>query len=201
MKFKELKTPSPHIIIDNFLTDDEIESIKNEIKILLPNMKPGINMKPGMKQFAKLDKKNKNNLNIWLDDFYNNKRNESNILQYMKKIWNKDIMNFMDNTYSSIFRTYRYTAKDSTLLSAYKNNSFYKKHTDSGDGGLFLTTNLMIGYGFKGGDFKLGNKVIPFKNNRLIIFESHREHSVTKIKTDNNPDNWRYSIQYFARFK
>tara|TARA_R110000744_G_scaffold306961_1_gene415179 strand:+ start:109 stop:696 length:588 start_codon:yes stop_codon:yes gene_type:complete len=195
MKFKELKTPSPHIIIDNFLTDDEIESTKNEIKILLPNMKPG------MKQFAKLDKKNKNNLNIWLDDFYNNKRNESNILQYMKKIWNKDTMNFMDNTYSSIFRTYRYTTQDTTLLSAYKNNSFYKKHVDDCAGGLFLTTNLMIGCGFKGGDFKLGNKVIPFKNNRLIIFESHREHSVTKLKTDNSPDNWRYSIQYFARLK
>ena len=59
----------------------------------------------------------------------------------------------------------------------------------------------MIGGNFKGGIFMLGNKIIPFKDNRLIIFESHREHQVTTVETDDSSDNWRYSIQYFAELK
>jgi len=54
---------------------------------------------------------------------------------------------------------------------------------------------------FKGGEFVLQDKTIPFKDNRLVIFESHRIHSVNKVITDDNPDNWRYTLQYFAKIK
>jgi hypothetical protein len=195
MKFKEFKTPSPHIVIDDFLTQEEYMSVRNEAYELLPEMTPG-----KMNEEKLLDPKRKNNLNLWLDNRYKDNRELSNILHVLNKRWSQEMIDKLNTTDAGIFRTYIHTNFDVSLLSAYKNDSFYKSHIDTTDG-LFLTSTFMLGSGFKGGDFILGNKTIPFKDNRLIIFESHRLHSVTKIKTDENHKNWRYSIQYFASIK
>ena len=141
----------------------------------------------------------KNNLNIWLDTEFKGRRQLSSILNIISnRMWNNEMRNIITKADSGIFRTYIHTKSDNTLLSAYNNGSFYNTHIDIAEG-IFVSTNLMLGEGFKGGDFKLGSKIIPFKKNRLIMFESHKEHSVTKVKTNKDHKNWRYSIQYFAK--
>ena len=196
MKFKEYKLPSPYIVIDDFLTTEEYNSVMFEINELRPKMHKGKYQIGGKeKNMPKL----KNNLNIWLDTEFKDRRQLSSILNMISnRMWNDEMRNIITNTDSGIFRTYIHTNSDNTLLSAYNNGSFYNTHKDIVSG-IFVTTNLMLGEGFKGGDFKLGSKIIPFKKNRLIMFESHKEHSVTKVQTDDNPKNWRYSIQYFAK--
>ena len=193
MEIKEYSKPSPHIIIDNFLNLTEYKKVRKEIDYLIPKMDVGLAGKDHIKKINL-----KNNSNLWLDSIYPN-RNMSSILKGIKKIWSSKISNYLKKADNGIFRLYDTTNSDSTLLSAYGNGAFYKEHADqSVSPRMFITSTLLIGSNFKGGDFVLGNKTIPFKDNRLILFESHRLHQVTVVKTDKNTDNWRYSIQYFA---
>ena len=202
MEFKEYSEPSPHIIIDNFLTSEEYNKVRKEINDLIPKMNVGV-MKSDTGH-EKVLKDVKNNLNIWLDMYYSD-RSMSNILSYITKIWGSEISGHLQKADNGIFRLYKITNNDNTLLSAYGNGQFYKEHGDGysieDDRQLFISSTLLIGNNFKGGDFVLGNKTIPFKDNRLIMFESHRLHQVTAVETDENSDNWRYSIQYFAVLK
>jgi Rps23 Pro-64 3,4-dihydroxylase Tpa1-like proline 4-hydroxylase len=202
MEFKEYSKPSPYIIVDDFLTPEEYGKVRKEINDLIPKMSSGKMYDHDIGKETVNERKN--NLSVWLDNIYPD-RDMSNILIGLKNIWGNEMTNYLQNTDSGIFRLYNITNNDSTLLSLYKNGAFYEKHVDNhhddndDNNRLFLTSNLMIGSNFKGGDFMLGDKIIPFKDNRLLIFESHKEHQVTTVETDD--DNWRYSIQYFAYFK
>lgn len=86
------------------------------------------------------------------------------------------------------------------LLSSYMNGGFYGNHIDI-DLDCIATAVLFIckePQKFQGGDFILENELIPFKNNKLIVFASCRKHSVTEVVLkDNEFENSRFSIQYF----
>lgn len=184
--------------MDDFFPDSVLQDVMNEIENLLPFTVQG---EVSCGYSTKLDLNIKNRKNIWLDDHFINNRDGSVILKYVSKlIWCDELRNKYKNPINGVFKSYQFTTHDNTSLSVYNNDNYYREHTDIGDG-LILTSNIMIGSGFKGGDFKLQDKVIKFKNNRLIIFESNRTHSVTNVITDNNFKNWRYSIQYWAKIK
>jgi len=198
----EHDNPSPHIIVDDFLDNETLKSIKLEISEIRDKTTQGDILVGNEKV---IDTSKKKNNNIWLDNLYSDDRNRSNILKYLPfNIWT-NLKPFLMNSKSAIFRVYNKTNQDNTLLSIYKNNDFYGEHHDRSENNelLFLTTNLMLKMkgDFKGGEFVLQDKTIPFKDNRLVIFESHRIHSVNKVITDDNPDNWRYTLQYFAKIK
>lgn len=204
MIITEYDNPSPHIIIDDFLDQDSLDKVKKEIIELTNKSQPGELINPdGSRTVNEEIKKNKI---IWLDQYYEEKRDKSDILkEVIGTIWSTPVIHFLNKTRSGIFRLYKLTNSDHTLFSIYKNNDFYKKHEDTSTNNqsLFLTSVLMIKLNgdFKGGELVLGEKEIEFKSNRLVIFESHRLHSVNKIITDENPDNWRYTIQYWATIK
>lgn len=201
MIITEYTEPSPHFIVDDFLDDETLKNIKLEISEIRNKTTQG-DVLVGNKKVV--DKNKKKNGNLWLDNYFQN-RDESIILKELHhNLW-FNLGPSLLNSKSGIFRVYHKTDTDNTLLSIYKNNDFYGEHTDRVDNNesLFLTTNLMLKMkgDFKGGEFVLQDKVIPFKDNRLLIFESHRLHSVNKTITDDNPDNWRYTLQYFAKIK
>lgn len=202
MIITEYSEPSPHIIVDDFLDNETLKSIKLEISEIRDKSTQG-DLLVGSEKVVDTSKKKNNN--IWLDDLYSDDRIRSNILKQLPfNIWT-NLKPFLMNSKSAIFRVYNKTNQDNTLLSIYKNNDFYGEHNDISENNelLFLTTNLMLKMkgDFKGGEFVLQDKTIPFKDNRLLIFESHRVHSVNKVITDDNPDNWRYTLQYFAKIK
>jgi len=199
--------PSPYIIIDEFLSKDALNKIKTEIKAISMFSTEG---QVNHNNQISVNKDIKRNHNVWVDELFINRRDESNILKEIKNnIWSPITYDFYRNTKASIFRLYELTNTDTTLLSIYKNGDFYKEHTDiagydrNSNEKMFLTAVLMLKMNgdFKGGELVLQEKVIPYKDNRLIIFESHRSHSVNKTITDDNPDNWRYTLQYFAKIK
>lgn len=201
MKVNEYTEPSPHIIVDDFLDNETLNNIKLEISEIRDKTTQGY-LSVGDEKV--IDNNKKKNDNLWLDDHFRN-RDESTILKELhRNLW-FNLGPSLLNSESGIFRVYHKTNTDNTLLSIYKNNDFYGEHNDRGENNelLFLTTNLMLKMkgDFKGGEFVLQDKVIPFKDNRLLIFESHRLHSVNKTITDNDPDNWRYTLQYFAKIK
>lgn len=92
-----------------------------------------------------------------------------------------------------------YTKRGQVLLSSYGNDDYYGVHVDV-DMGSILTAVLFLQFGkdFKGGDFYLENRRIPFEHNKLIIFPSCIPHAVTRIETDSNEyQDMRFSLQYF----
>ena len=89
-----------------------------------------------------------------------------------------------------------------TLLSSYGNNDGYGQHVDI-DLNCIVTAVLMLKLTdfptFTGGDFLLEDKVIPFENNKLIMFPSCTMHGVSPVGMT-EPDvyeNRRFSLQYF----
>jgi hypothetical protein len=196
MKFKEYDKPSPHVVIDDFLTPEEYKDVMGEVTDLLPSMTIG---KFGPDD-GHLNLEHKRTINVWVDEHFINDRSQSKILKHIIKIWGEEAQDFLGSTRSSTFRIYKNTTKDGTLVTVYKNGGYYKDHNDNGPGS-FLSASLSMGKNFKGGEFVLEDKVIPFKDNRLIIFEANITHRVNTVISDDNPDNWRYSIQYFATFQ
>ena len=186
MEFKEYSEPSPHIVIDNFLTSEEYNKVRKEIDDLIPKMNVGI-MKSNTGHDQVLNDV-KNNLNIWLDTYYSD-RSMSNILKYITKIWDSEISNYLQKADNGIFRLYNVTNDDSTLLSAYGNGQFYKEHADGGivddRGLLFISSTLLIGNNFKGGDFVLcnGKYIAPKKKGSGVVFPSNfmYPHEVEKV--------------------
>lgn len=87
------------------------------------------------------------------------------------------------------------------LFSAYGNTDYYGHHVDI-DLDCVATAVLMLTLKdpiqFEGGAFLLGSEKIDFKNNRLIVFPSCREHGVEPVRLEKDIyENKRFTIQYF----
>jgi len=190
----EYSKPIPHIIINNFFTKYQLDLILKEIKSLNGHLHIG-DVK------GKIIPEHKSNLNCWLDEAYIN-REDSDILNiFHYQFWSNTIKKMLGKAKNNIFHTYEFTTEDHTLLSVYRNGGYYKTHDDINTG-ILLTTVIMLcntPQKFTGGDFILGGKLIKFENNKLIIFPCNTKHSVETVKCKDEFDNYRYSLQYFAR--
>jgi len=190
----ECSRPCPHIIIEDFFKPYQLKTILKEIKSLPNKLTIG-----DMRGKIKLD--TKNNFNCWLDDAYP-KRDSKILNAFKKQFWSKTMKHKLRHTDNRIFHTYEYTNEDHTLLSVYRDGGFYHTHNDINPG-MLLTTVVMLcntPQQFTGGDFRLDSKLIRFENNRAIIFPCKINHSVDVVNCIDKFNNYRYSIQYFARF-
>lgn len=119
----------------------------------------------------------KNNHGMFLDAAYAN-RNYSNILKFNRKLF--DIQ--LDKP-SVILNMLKDSNHDTTLVSYYENESYYKPHKDE-----FMLTALTYLYkqpkAFEGGDLLLTEYGYAFEPwfNRTYIMPGAVEHEVTEVK-------------------
>jgi hypothetical protein len=169
------------VIVEDFYSDKELDLIWSELKLLtegnhfLPPSKTGASTLPNGKY-------GKNNDGIFLDEFYDRRRNESKILNVNRKIWDylNSIMKVMDK--DPILRYTLSSNEDSTLISYYTDGHYYTPHIDKSVYTI-LTYFIKEPKNFTGGNLKLldYNMEIEVKNNMVIFMPSTYQHEVTPV--------------------
>ena len=181
------KEPFPHLIIENFYDDKELELIWEELKFYT---------KPGKLLEAKdyggvVDSTNAKAL--ILDQIYLNHesrgglnyRNISNILTTNRKIFNSGVL----DTYSQIHECcVKNCNADVTKIRYYHDGEYYEPHTDSGFQTLAFSYFYREPKAFSRGElyFPRYTYELPCTNNSMIIFPGWVEHGVNKIKIKNS---------------
>jgi predicted 2-oxoglutarate/Fe(II)-dependent dioxygenase YbiX len=168
--------PVHFAIIKNFYKKDDINDISEELEKILPHLSgPGeTGSARGVTGTARKD-----NQGIFLDNFYNGRREQSAILTLNRKIFTPEVKHELKKG-SWFFNYMNDTVEDTTLVSYYHEGDYYKTHEDQ----AFITAIYYIWdepKGFEGGDLYFGDFKVPIENNCMLIFPSKTEHRVEKI--------------------
>ena len=178
------------IIKTNFLTDIELDFVMREIK-------------KAKSTFSREGYNNKKTIRDNIDPRYCGTQYITNPRNILRTIWdnkfNKEYQGALYWHPDGAFNHASLIMEGSVLLSCYGNNDYYGNHVDI-DMGSIVTAVLMLCFDhkFTGGDFILEDRIIPFENNKLIVFPSCIEHGVSKISLDSDKyTDMRFSLQYF----
>ena len=186
------------IIVDDFYTQEEYGSMLNECLFLCDKRKLRPPEETGSAK-SNDGKILKSNNGFFLDEIYSN-RNISDILFHNRKIFNRQFTQKLVD----IDIVYRYLSDsnlDTTLLSYYENNDYYKTHKDSSRitaiSWFFLQPKF-----FFGGELIVENEwKIDCLANRTVIFPSILFHEVTQIQMDKehlNQKKGRFTLSAFV---
>ena len=191
---------TPFLVVDNFYNKEEQDFIWTELDSHKENFvvdegiaNRGVAKNNNGKPIANLSR-------IYLDELYENKREQSSILHCYQKLFTKEIINkYKEKTLAA--RTYAATNTDWSQVSYYENNNNYDKHFDE-----FMHSVLIWFYRkpkrFDGGDltFTQSNKTVECKHNRMILFPSYYLHSVDEVSMEykyRNKGLGRYCLTHF----
>ena len=186
--------PIAHVVISDFFTEDEYETLYSLIEKIEPEMDEGTLI---FNNEYILDEKIKKNKMFWPYDRMD--LIESGIISTIieKKMWTDEMRSLYKNVKDSTFNYYSNTNKSEIMISKYTKNDFYNEHPDrlrSITGNIWISKDVV-----EGGNFILKNvhgeiKQIDYKNNTCLLFPSECLHGVTPIENDCK----RFSIQYFS---
>ena len=122
--------------------------------------------------------------------------NFSFINQYTKKFWDKDLQKKLADAIPQC-KNFEYTNYNAQFVNYYEDGDYYKQHRDVSSYSVLITM-YETPKSFKGGELNIGGKTIECKNNMMIFFPSHYEHSVNNIEMIKKKDGYgRYSIASF----
>lgn len=173
-------SPFPHVLIQNYYSDQELNDVWKELNALSKFAKP-----PNMTGSAtdSTGKSLKENLGIFLSDVYFLPA-VSAIFNANRKVFDARLMKELgDNVF--LFKYLTNTNWDNTLVQFYLNEHHYKPHNDTA---LFtLVTNIhSVPKKYTGGVLRFTeyDYTIELKNNESILFPSVLMHEVTPVKSE-----------------
>lgn len=198
--------PFPHLIIDNFYNDEELELIWEELTFYT---KPGklVEAKDygGVVGFTSAKA-------LILDEIYrdysknggNNYRNISNILTVNRKLFGSGVLDVFADI-SDCCCIANQSNHDTTKIRYYHDGDAYDPHTDKGFQFLAFSYFHKEPKKFNGGELYFPKYDYEFSchNNSMIIFPGWVEHGVREIKINESDyfDGWgRYAITSFFGF-
>ena len=183
------KEPFPHLIIEDFYDEDELELIWEELNFYT---KPGKLL--NTKGYGGIAGKT-NARALELESVYRDLRSKdgpdlrhlSNILTVNRKIHISGVL----DTYSNIEDCCRLGNKsidESTKIRYYHNGEYYKPHTDAQYQTLVFSYFYKEPKKFEGGELYFPNYDYEFSclNKSIIIFPAWVEHGVKMIQIDDN---------------
>ena len=199
--------PFPHLIIDNFYNEKELELIWEELNFYT---------KPG-KLFEAEDYGGvvgyTDSKAILLDSLYRNNSNNnginwrklSNILTVNRKLFDSGVLNTFADIHDCCSLA-NHSNSDTTKVRYYHNGDKYDPHTDKGFQFLGFSYFYKEPKKFEGGElyFPKYNYEVPCDNNSMIIFPGWVEHGVREVSIEESDyfDGWgRYAITSFFTFK
>ena len=192
--------PFPHLIVDNFYDDEELELIWEELKFYT---KPGKLLKA--EEFGGVvDKTNSHALA--LDAIYKseegvNFRSISNILTVNRKLFTSGILDVFAEIHESCWIAPKCDF-DITKVRYYHDKEYYGSHADISFQFLGFSYFYKEPKKFTGGElfFPRHNYELTCENNSIIIFPGWVKHGVKEVKIEdsNYYDGWgRYAITSF----
>jgi len=187
--------PFPHLIVDNFYGDEELELIWEELKFYT---KPGKLLEA--KDFGGVVDKT-NHRALQLDVIYDGYRDLSNILTVNRKLFTSGILDVFAKIHESCWIA-PMSDYDITKVRYYHNKEYYEGHTDKSFQFLAFSYFYKEPKKFTGGElfFPRHNYELTCENNSIIILPGWVKHGVKEVKIDdsNYYDGWgRYAITSF----
>ena len=195
LQAKAYKDPFPHLIINNFYNQEELELIWEELNFYT---KPGKLLEA--KEYGGIPHKT-NSKALLLDSIYYEHRNLSTILTVNRKLFDDAILKAFSSVHDccSIARRCNW---DITKVRYYHNDEHYKPHTDASTQFLAFSYFYKEPKKFTGGQvvFPSYNYEYSCDNNSIIIFPGWVEHGVEKVIINDSDyyEGWgRYAITSF----
>ena len=187
--------PFPHLIVDNFYDDQELELIWEELKFYT---KPGKLLEA--KDFGGVVEKT-NHRALQLDVIYDGYRDLSNILTVNRKLFTSKILDVFAEIHESCWIA-PMCDYDITKVRYYHDKEYYEAHTDKSFQFLAFSYFYKEPKKFTGGElfFPKHNYELTCENNSTIILPGWVKHGVKEIKIEdsNYYDGWgRYAITSF----
>ena len=189
------KKPFPHLIVNNFYNETELELIWEELKFYT---------KPDKFFEAKdfggvVDKTNSHA--IILDEIYKKNRKLSNILNVNRKLFTSDALDLFAKIEDCCCIANK-SNWDITKVRYYHNDEYYDPHTDKSFQFLAFSYFHKQPKKFSGGELLFPKYDYQYlcNNNSMIIFPGWVEHGVSKVKIDDSDyygGYGRYSITSF----
>ena len=198
---KVYKEPFPHLIVENFYDEKELELIWEELNFYT---KPGKLL--DAKDYGGVQGRT-NAKALSLDSLYANYklnggpnyRNISNILNVNRKLFTCGVLNIYSQIHECCDIKYN---TDSTKVRYYHDGEYYEPHTDSAFQTLAFSYFYKEPKSFSRGElyFPKHTYEIPCNNNSMIIFPAWVQHGVNKVKikeSDYYKGLGRYAITQF----
>ena len=194
--------PFPHLIVDNFYDDKELELIWEELKFYT---KPGKLLEA--KDFGGIVNKTNSHAialdSVYMDDKVSgvNYRNLSNILTVNRKLFTSGVLDAFAKIHECCWIA-PMSNFDITKVRYYHNKEYYEAHADISFQFLAFSYFYKEPKKFTGGElfFPRHNYELTCENNSIIIFPGWVTHGVKEVKIEDSAyyDGWgRYAITNF----
>jgi len=194
--------PFPHLIVDNFYDDKELELIWEELKFYT---KPGKLLEA--KDFGGVVNKTNSHAialdSVYMDDKVSgvNYRNLSNILTVNRKLFTSGVLDAFAKIHECCWIA-PMSNFDITKVRYYHNKEYYEAHADISFQFLAFSYFYKEPKKFTGGElfFPRHNYELTCENNSIIILPGWVTHGVKEVKIEDSAyyDGWgRYAITSF----
>ena len=194
--------PFPHLIVDNFYDDKELELIWEELKFYT---KPGKLLEA--KDFGGIVNKTNSHAialdSVYMDDKVSgvNYRNLSNILTVNRKLFTSGVLDAFAKIHECCWIA-PMSNFDITKVRYYHNKEYYEAHADISFQFLAFSYFYKEPKKFTGGElfFPRHNYELTCENNSIIILPGWVTHGVKEVKIEDSAyyDGWgRYAITSF----
>tara|TARA_R110001592_G_scaffold257436_1_gene521016 strand:- start:385 stop:1044 length:660 start_codon:yes stop_codon:yes gene_type:complete len=191
----------PFVVIDNWYTPNEEKAVWKELDFLSTTPKNQIDRAENTIVARDPEGIAKSNAyRFYITQFYK-QHSVSPILNCMYKQRTPEFHKIVEDNCMPYARSFMSSNGDSSLISYYEENDYYKPHHDS-----YAWTCLIWMVReprlFTGGDFKLNEPDIEvkLKNNRMVMFPCCYLHSVSPVKFHTQPKEigyGRYTLTHF----
>ena len=187
--------PFPHLVIENFYDDEELELIWEELNFYT---KPGKLLEA--KDFGGVVGKT-NSHALSLDDVYEKYRFLSNILNVNRKLFTSSALDIFAKIHDCCSQAV-FSNVDYTKIRYYHNDEYYEPHTDASVQYLAFSYFYKEPKKFTGGEllFPKYDYKLTCDNNSVIIMPGWVEHGVSKVSIEDSDyfDGYgRYAITSF----
>jgi hypothetical protein len=181
-----------YVVVDDLYSPEEVVQIKAEIQKLLPHLAYATTKNTAVDEQGNVKNNGKK---LYIDAYYTN-RNDSDILKINRKIFCKEVLDKATEL-NQFFNALYHCNSDFTLINQYKTGEKYLSHEDSS----VISVVTFFGLGeFTGGGlaFPEIDVVVPFKENRTVIFAGCTPHAAQEIFA--GPDASRISMVQFLNY-
>jgi|TARA_R110002167_G_scaffold205087_1_gene409103 Rps23 Pro-64 3,4-dihydroxylase Tpa1-like proline 4-hydroxylase len=191
----------PFVVIDNWYTPNEEKAVWKELDFFSVTPKDQIERaeKGVVARFKDGTSKSKA-YRFYINQFYE-KPEISPILNCMYKQKTPEFHKIIEDNCMPHARSFTSSNSDSSLLSYYEENDYYKPHHDvySWTCLIWMVREPRL---FDGGNFKINEPdvEVKLKNNRMVMFPCYYLHSVSPVKFHTQPKEigyGRYTMTHF----
>jgi Rps23 Pro-64 3,4-dihydroxylase Tpa1-like proline 4-hydroxylase len=191
----------PHLIVDDWFDEQEYKQVWSELNFYLANKKNLVRSED-TPEVAYVDNKPiGHNARCYPDlIFAEDQRKYSHIMTLVDKFRTEWFHDLGKQTFENgQFNSFTSSNRDTTMISYYESGDRYHTHFDT----CAFTSLIWLHKkpkGYSGGDFYIDKPKIKIdcKDNRMVLFPSWYDHSVTPVTMNTNePNHGRITITHF----